>query len=443
MLPLPSKRLLLAACLCAACGLVAPLLRLDPSWAFLAAGLVACIALADLLLSLLSQPLPEVATHETTRLSLDRPGRFALRLRLGARDTRLRVGLSLGPQLHLPADEAVITVPAGDGWFRTEWDCVAHGRGRFTEAVVGLEGGSRFGFWDVRRSQQITADIRVYPNLFSERKSVAAVFLARSQIGARLQRTVGRGREFEKLRDYLPGDGFDEIHWKASAKRNRPITKVFQSERTQEIHIVIDASRLSGRGVMQDGRTQPLLERFLSAALLLLIAAERQGDRFGLVVFDNRIRTFIPAGHGDGHYSACREAVAALQPSDAAPDVAELVRSLRTRIRRRSLLFILTDLSDPVVAEDFARLAPPLARQHAVLLSHLPPPDIARLFARPDVTGTDDLYDRLAGHERWLELRATERLLIAAGIRTTAVAHEALAASLISQYIEARQRQVL
>ncbi len=44
-----------------------------------------------------------------------------------------------------------------------------------------------------------------------------------------------------------PEDGFDEIHWKATAKRRHPITKVFQVERTQEVYAVIDASRLSAR----------------------------------------------------------------------------------------------------------------------------------------------------------------------------------------------------
>ena len=58
---------------------------------------------------------------------------------------------------------------------------------------------------------------------------------------------VGRGREFEKLREYIPGDSFDEIHWKATARRARPITKVFQVERTREVYVAVDLSRLSAR----------------------------------------------------------------------------------------------------------------------------------------------------------------------------------------------------
>src|SRR5439155_1828093 len=125
-------------------------------------------------------------------------------------------------------------------------------------------------------------------------RDLAALFLHRGAFGLHAERQVGKGREFEKLREYVPGDGYDEIHWKATAKRGRPITKVFQIERTQEIYVVIDASRLSARSV-KGGRPrdedrkadamrlphplQPstidappsatVLERFVTAALVL------------------------------------------------------------------------------------------------------------------------------------------------------------------------------
>src|SRR5207249_6090507 len=92
------------------------------------------------------------------------------------------------------------------------------------------------------------------PNLFSERKQLVALFLNRGTFGLHAQRQIGKGRDFEKLREYIPGDSFDEIHWKASAKRGRPVTKVFQIERTQEVYVIIDASRLSARSVESRGQ---------------------------------------------------------------------------------------------------------------------------------------------------------------------------------------------
>ena len=57
--------------------------------------------------------------------------------------------------------------------------------------------------------------------MLTERKNLAALFLNRGSFGVHAQRQVGKGRDFEKLREYIPGDGYDEIHWKATAKRGR------------------------------------------------------------------------------------------------------------------------------------------------------------------------------------------------------------------------------
>src|SRR5690606_8645271 len=99
--------------------------------------------------------------------------------------------------------------------------------------------------WAVRGSSACEIELRVYPDLSKERKTVAAFFLNRGMFGLHAHRMVGRGREFERLREYMPGDSYDEIHWKATARRGTPITKVFQVERTQEVYVVIDASRLT------------------------------------------------------------------------------------------------------------------------------------------------------------------------------------------------------
>jgi uncharacterized protein (DUF58 family) len=88
------------------------------------------------------------------------------------------------------------------------------------------------GFWLRRKSVALKLEIRVYPNLIGERKRLSSLFLTRGRFGIHAQRQVGQGREFEKLREYIPGDAYADIHWKATAKRAKPATKVFQVERT-------------------------------------------------------------------------------------------------------------------------------------------------------------------------------------------------------------------
>ena len=440
---LPAPRLLQLLSVVIVLAIAAgPWPALAPVWIFALLALVLA-ALADLGLSLRRAAPPQLSVPAIVRMAKDRPAHIPVTFAHGLPESRrLRFGLGLPAGFGELQTDALVDLPADAPRARLDWPCLPRQRGRFTGLVACAESGSVLDLWRLRRRAALACELRVYPNLFSERRALAAVFLDRGQVGAKLQRTVGRGREFEKLREYQPGDGFDEVHWKATAKRGKPITKVFQTERTQEIYVVLDASRLAGRRIRRDGTEQTVLDRYLAAALVLLLAAQKQGDRFGLLAYDDRVRTFLRAGNGTVHYGACREALHTLQPSEATPDMAEIVRHLRTRLHRRALLFILTDLSDPVLAEDFTRHVRLLARQHLVMVNQVRAPDIAPLFATP-VESPAAIAGRLAGHARWSEARALAQTLRPLGVAANLLEDETLAAELVTQYLQVKRRQAL
>jgi uncharacterized protein (DUF58 family) len=275
---------------------------------------------------------------------------------------------------------------------------------------------------------------------------------------------VGKGRDFEKLREYVPGDGFDEVHWKATARRGRPITKVFQIERTQEVYVIVDASRLSARktvpsskfqvpSVAGAGDDQPgtrnsepgtnSLERFITAALVLGLAAEQQGDHFGLLTFSDKIGGFIRASSGKAHYSVCRDALYTLQPKIVSPDYDEVCTFIRTRLRRRALLIFLTALDDPALSESFVRNMDLIRDQHLVLVNMLQPPGAVPVFANSDVSVMDDLYQHLGGHLQWQQLQELDKVLRRRGVNLSILKNERLCAELVSQYLGVKRRQLL
>jgi uncharacterized protein (DUF58 family) len=440
----PTSRLAIGVAVAAALsvlGLASP--ELDGVWTLGLAGWV-CLALADFAWSWQNVRPPTVELPPLLRFAANRPIPVPVTFRRqpGA-PTSIRFALGFPAGFHDAEEHLAIQLPSEVERSQALWTTTATRRGRFREVLAVSEISSRLGLWSLRSRQTIASELRVYPDLMTERRAMASLFLDRARFGAKLQRTVGRGRDFEKLREYLPGDGFDEVHWKATAKRGHPITKVFQAERTQEIYVVIDGSRLSARPVEQDGVVRTVLDRYLSAALVLLLAAERQGDRFGLVTFSAGVDVFLRAGRGRSHYGACREAVHALEPDPGTPDPAEIVRALRTRLRQRALLFFLTDLSDPVLAEEFSKHLRPLARQHLVLVNQLRPPEVGPLFSGAEIADTAELPGRLAGHVRWAELRATAQALRPLGVTAQVLDNEALAARLVTQYLEVKQRQAL
>jgi uncharacterized protein (DUF58 family) len=440
---LPTRRLLWLVLGVAVLAAVAgPLPELVPAWLF-ALLAVALAALGDLAACLSGARPPSVSSPAVTRFTKGRKG--AIRLTFanpGKEARRLRFALGLPSAFESTEREIRIDLPAGAAEAAVDWECTPVHRGRFRGMVACTETVSRFGLWNLRTRETLSSELRVYIGLPSSGLQMIAMISARHN-GMRARRTMGRGREFEKLRDYLPGDGFDEIHWKATAKRGRPVTKVFQVERTQELYVVLDNSRLSGRMITDNGMPQTVLEGYLAAALVLMRVAQHQGDRFGLVAHDDRVRVFLRAGQSAAHYAACRETAVTLEPTDHTPDMAEVVRHLCTHLRRRSLLFFLTDLSDPVLAEDFIRNVRVLSRRHLVIVCQMRPPDVGPLFEGGEVSSEREIYGRLAGHIRWGELRGVARRLRPLGVTAGLLEQETMATELVDQYMRVKQRQAL
>jgi uncharacterized protein (DUF58 family) len=408
------------------------------------------------------------------RMSKDRPAKVDVRLGNPSQSARpLRLGLALPEEIESATEDLTIALPAGSEWSHVAWDCTPRKRGSFRLDAGHVEAISPLGFWAGRRRLPVDCEVRSYPNLLTERKNLAALFLNRGTFGVHAQRQVGKGRDFEKLREYAPGDGYDEIHWKATARRGKPITKVFQLERTQEVYVIIDASRLSARlpanlnpnlipnlnpletrnpelgteGIGLGTRNPDLgtstLERFITAALVMGLAAEQQGDLFGLLTFTDRIESFVRAKNGKAHYSACRDALYLLQPKIVSPDFEELFTFLRLRLRRRALLVILTALDDPVLADGFVRNLELIRNQHLVLVNMLQPPGATPVFTQPDASSLDDLYQRLGGHLQWHKLRELEKVLKRRGVQFSQLGNERLCADLVSQYLNVKRRQLL
>ncbi len=385
------------------------------------------------------------------RMLMGREQEIDIRIRNGSgRGRTLRVALGLPPEIPPAVAELDVQLPEGSEWATFPWKLTGLKRGAYGLSAAYVEGLSPLQFWAARKELPLVSQLRVYPNLMKERRSLAAMFLRRGLFGVHAQRQVGKGRDFEKLREYLPGDAFDEIDWKGSARRGKPVTKVFQIERTQEVYAVIDASRLSARPAppLDPKPGDPpvettVLERLMSAALVLGLAAEQQGDLFGLIAFSDHVDRFVRSKSGKAHYSTCRDALYTLRPRAVTPDFEELCSFIRVRLRRRALIVFLTSLDDPGIAEGFVRGVDLIRRQHLTLVETIQQPGAQPLFSESGPESVDDVYARLGGHLRWNRLRQLEKTLKRRGVQFEAISNERLSASVVSQYLGVKQRQLL
>lgn len=336
-----------------------------------------------------------------------------------------------------------VIFPEGAQEVALQWPMQAQRRGSYfiEEYYTGCT--SPLGFWIYRRRNKAHIPVSVYPNLRADRQGLEAAIL-RGRDGILLRRQIGRGREFEKLRDYIPGDSFADIHWKVTARRARPVTKLYQIERTQEVYVVIDTSRMSAQPVVgRDGSRLSALDRSITAALLLGLVTQRQKDHFGVIAFADKMRRFVRAGSGLRHYHACRDALYSLESQSVAVSFEEVMTQIRLRLRKRALLLFLTSLDDPTLAESFSKSMELICRQHLVVAGIFSPPHAQPVFAGEPIATEADIYRRLAGHEQWHQLAELERALRQRNVKLFQMSDEATATHLVQQYLEVKRTQRL
>jgi uncharacterized protein (DUF58 family) len=380
-----------------------------------------------------------ILVPDVVRLSKDRDGKIDIKLvNNGARDVRFRIGFPFPTEIGAAQNEFGVDLASARAETRSI-ECQPQQRGRFLLEKCYARAATRLQLWNVRRALPLQCELRVYPDLLSERRNITALFLRRGMFGFRQHRQIGKGREFEKLREYIAGDSIEDVHWKATAKRGQPVTKTFQIERTQEVYVIVDSSRLSRRW----SGGMPMLERFVNCALVLCLAAAKQSDLFGLITFSDKVQTFVRAKNGKAHYDVCRDALYTLQPQIVTPDFEDLFTFLRLRLRRRALLVFLTALDDPALAASFIEHVDLLTRQHVVLVNMIQSPEAQPLFADPNVTELDEIYRRLGGHLVWGELQEIGKRLQRLGAEFSLVNADKFVVEAVNRYIRIKQRQLL
>ena len=420
-------------------------------------------SLLDLLLGLGKYRQLEFQILPVNRVTAGRDFELDLKLNgTGLRGGAIRLVLDLPPSVKPDQSNIPLEIKAGLLNLLVPVKAVAEHRGTYPINRLFFDWISPARFWVFREERPLKSELRVYPDLALEGRKIAH-FLDRGGYGVHRQRQIGRGREFEKLREYEPGDSFDSIHWKAAAKRHKPITKVFQVEKSQEVYIGIDSSRLSGRSLSsssssstvvdpsarhnQESGTPPyrstILESFIAATLLAGATAERQGDLFGLITFSDKVDQMARARSGSLHFNHCRDLLINLQARLVAPDFEDIAATLLNRLTKRSLLIFLTSLDDSVTGENFLRAARFLARRHLVMAIMVLPPDTQPLFSVPGIEHADQIYENIAGHLRWAKLQELRKQLLQAGVLFQLAPGQSFTLTVVSEYLATKRRQLL
>ncbi|HEU4648957.1 MAG TPA: DUF58 domain-containing protein [Gemmatimonadales bacterium] len=169
----------------------------------------------------------------------------------------------------------------------------------------------------------------------------------------------GTGIEFAEVREYLPGDDVRMIDWKVTARLGSAFVKRYHEEREVGVLLVVDASA-SG---MFGSRVRTKRELATEVAAVLGLAAARSNDRVGLALFTDRVERFVPPAKGRRQALRLMSELLAFEPAGRGTDLAGSLRFLEPMLRRRSVLFVVSDFLAQGWHDPFARIS----RRHDVI----------------------------------------------------------------------------
>lgn len=153
----------------------------------------------------------------------------------------------------------------------------------------------------------------------------------------------GRGVEFDEVREYEPGDDVRTIEWNVTARAGRPFVKTFREERALSIVLAVDVSG------SQDFGSQRQFKRELAAELAatLAVAAAQNSDQAGLLLFSDRVEHFLPPRRGMRHVLRLLRMLLTSGPHGAGTDLGVALEHLRRILRRRAIIFLVSDFLYP------------------------------------------------------------------------------------------------
>ncbi len=407
-------------------------------WPMLAADIgVVLAALTDAWLAR-----PKLVTVERRMprvLSLGRPSKVVLEVVSRARRTLvMHIAQDLYEDVSaqgLPA--RVVAAPRGTQ------TCAYHltptRRGAYEVGAHTIRYMSPLGLWIRQVRIEARDPVRVYPDV----KAVNAYeLLARSDRKSAVVRTgkrKGGESEFDCLREYSRDDEYKTIDWKATARRHKLTVRQYRLEEDQNVLFLLD----SGRLMTAEVGGLPLFDHALNSTLLLAHVAARGGDRVGMATFAERLLRWVPPTRGkralNRLVTSGFDVHATLQDSDFATAGVELA----TRLKRRSLIVLFTQVLDDVAADAVVRSARVILKRHLLLCVLFRDPDVEALAVPPTGPAGAGLYVQAAAAEVLAEREQLLKELKRAGALVLDVAPTELTPALVGHYLEVKTRRLL
>ncbi|GAB3510717.1 DUF58 domain-containing protein [Emticicia fontis] len=251
-------------------------------------------------------------------------------------------------------------------------------------------------------------------------------------------RKIGQSLEFEQIKDYVNGDNYRHINWKASAKQGRLMLNQYQAERSQDIYMVLDM----GRSMKMPFNQQTLLDYAINGSIALTRSILDVKDKAGLVTFSSKNCTYLPARSEYKQFGTINDMLYNLTTDFLESDFERLYKFVRFKIRQRSLLIIFTNFDSINSLKRNLKYLKAIAQYHLVLVVFFENSEIVEFVNQP-ATHLRDIYSNTIGKHFLSQNQLILKELLKAGIQGLLTQPHLLSIETINKYIQIKRKQMI
>ena len=282
-------------------------------------------------------------------------------------------------------------------------------------------------------SQQV---VKVYPSYIQMRRyQLLAVSNRLQEAGVKKIRRIGHSMEFEQIKEYVRGDDYRTINWKATARKDGLMVNNYTDERSQQIYCLIN----KGRVMKMPFQGMTLLDHAINASLVLSNVALVKQDKAGIITFEKSLDTFLAADKKAGQMNRILETLYRQKTDFLESDFEKLFSVIRNRVTNRSLLILFTNFESLESLQREMSALKKIAKYHLLLIVFFENTELKSLL-EGKASSLEDIYIKTIAEKFAYEKRQMVKELHKNGIPSILTTPENLTVNTVNKYLELKTR---
>ncbi len=277
-----------------------------------------------------------------------------------------------------------------------------------------------------------------YPSVLQMKRYELKVFAKTAISGVKKIRRLGHNNEFEQIKNYVEGDDFRSINWKATSRRNELMVNQYQDERAQHIYSIIDKSR----SMRMPFEELSLLDYAINSTLAFTNVCLRKGDKAGLMTFSDKLGTKIAADRNANQLARIMELLYKQKTRFLEANYDILYHGIRNHIKGRSLIMLYTNIETEYTLKRILPMLKRINQLHVLVVIFFENTEVKK-STEMQPKHVRDIYLKTFAEKYVMDKKKVALELRKNGIQTILTTPANLTIDSVNKYLELKARGVI